>query len=369
MARLPIEASSARTVRIAGRELVFFGGSSYLALAHDPRVLAALESGARECGLSSGASRETSGNTLEHEALEARVAKSTGFEAALLCPEGFAANVALAQALAIDRAAAVIDAGAHPSLFDAARAAGMSVATFAHRDARDAKAQLAACAPRGAVLFTDGVFPSEGTLAPLPELVDALPDERAVLAVDDGHGFGVLGPFGQGTLAHFGVSDPRAVATVTLSKAFGVYGGAIVGSAALIERARSSPAYLGTTPIPPALARAARTALAIHDEDPRRLAAYLERVRGFRARLARLGLCAVEPALPVVAVALPSREGMQGLYDALYAQGLLAPFIRYHGGPPEGFFRIVVNAAHTPEDLDALASAIERHLAPARTAR
>src|SRR5688572_13719485 len=138
MARVPIEASSGRTVHIGGRELVFFGGSSYLALSHHPRVLEALAAGAEQYGLSAGASRETTGNSVEHDLLELELARATGAEAALLCPEGFTANVALAQALAPDHALAVIDEAAHPSLFDAARAAGMEVETFEHRSARHA---------------------------------------------------------------------------------------------------------------------------------------------------------------------------------------------------------------------------------------
>src|SRR5689334_13151260 len=99
MGRLPIAASASTTVVVDGKELVVFAGCDYLGLAHHPRVIAALEKGVREFGVSSGASRETTGNTVAHDELEGELARFLGVEAVLLTPDGYLSNLIAAQGL------------------------------------------------------------------------------------------------------------------------------------------------------------------------------------------------------------------------------------------------------------------------------
>src|SRR5262245_30891422 len=100
MARTPIQSSTSTTVTIAGRQLLSFAGNNYMALAHHPAVHAALLEGATDLGLTTTSSRETTGNTTAHEALERQLADFLRTESAILTCEGYTANIALAQSLA-----------------------------------------------------------------------------------------------------------------------------------------------------------------------------------------------------------------------------------------------------------------------------
>ncbi|RMH12181.1 MAG: pyridoxal phosphate-dependent aminotransferase family protein, partial [Planctomycetota bacterium] len=130
-----ISRSRSTEIEVNGRQMLSFAGCNYLGLAHEPRVLAAATIGMEQFGLSMSASRETSGNTVLHESLEAALAQTTSAESVLVVPDGYTANLAAAQTLrALGVRYAVIDERAHRSLRDAATAAGMNVTTYPTTD-------------------------------------------------------------------------------------------------------------------------------------------------------------------------------------------------------------------------------------------
>ncbi|HVS11079.1 MAG TPA: pyridoxal phosphate-dependent aminotransferase family protein [Planctomycetota bacterium] len=369
MASLPFTASSASSLTQDGVERIHFGGCGYLGLGHHPRVREALALALGRYGVSVAASRETSGNAREHELCEEEVAAALGVEAALLCPSGSLANLALAEAFQGDVRLALLDERAHPSLFGAARAAGMETAVYPHLDAARAGEIAAPNASRGVAILTDGVFPGLGTVAPLPELLRALP-ERGILCVDDAHGFGVLGERGRGSLERHGVSDRRVAITLSLSKALSCHGGAIAGSRELVERVRErSPLWRTSTPIPPALAAAARAALRLLAEEPQIRATLARNSTRVASTLAELGIAVPVEPLPVFAFALDPPERMAALHEELRSQGLLVPLVDYPGGPARDsgpWFRLAVSAAHTEDQVERLCDALERALAKVR---
>src|SRR5262249_44347191 len=140
---------------------------------------------------------------------------------------------------------------AHSSLVDAAELLGCSVVRFPHRDARAVAVAARHCG-RGArlLLLTDGLFAHSGEVAPLGDYLQLLP-RSAWLLVDDAHGAGLLGRRGRGTIEHLGVEPRRVIQTITMSKAFGAYGGAVLGpdgvARNIIGRSRL---FAGHTPLP-----------------------------------------------------------------------------------------------------------------------
>jgi 8-amino-7-oxononanoate synthase len=358
--RTQVRASTARTVTLGERELLFFGGCGYLALAHEPRVRESLREASFRHGTSSGASRETTGNVEEHELLEAELARFLGLEAALLLPEGALANLALGEALGTRIPHALLDPEAHPTLV---RAAGLGGASAAAWDPRKDLASQVSNLDGEVCLWTDGVFPMQGRRADAAALLGALPRGRGLLVIDDCHGFGVLGARGRGSLEAAGVSDERAILTGTFSKALGTYGGFVAGTAERVGRVRArSGLYTGTTPLPPPLAAAARTALCILAEEPQRLERYRRSTAAFRRRMSDLGVALRPLEFPVVAFELESADRMARVHARALDQGVFVPYIRYAGAGEHGSFRIVWNAAHTEDDLERLAGALARAL-------
>lgn len=365
--RFALGRTTATTVEVQGREVLSFAGCNYLGLAHHPSVLAALHAAIDELGISAGASRQTTGTNREHEELEQELAHFLHTESALLVADGYMSNLAVAQGLASAAAAglapslahAIVDSQCHVSIRDALAAVGLPPLEYAHADARAAAELVQRHASESLAIFTDGVFPSRGSIAPLRELLAGLPAD-AVLVVDDCHATGVLGESGRGTCEHLGLADPRVVITGTLSKALGCHGGFVAATAGVIEGIRTrSRAYAGSTPIPPALARAARASLAELAGDPGRIERLRRNVARMRTHFTELGLPVAGAPLPVFAFTLASDADMHRVERALLAAGFLVPCVSYPDQPGR-YLRLTVSAEHTSDDIDRLAVELGR---------
>lgn len=365
MPHLPIESFTATTALVEGREVLFFGGCNYLGLAHHPVVRAAVADALQRTGLTTTASRETTGNTVAHDELERELASFCGLEACTLLCEGYTANIALLAGLAPTHGVALVDSKAHRSLAHAARAAGLRVVYYEHLDVDHARRLAHEHAAEGVAILTDSVFAANGAVAPLRELLHALPD-TGTLVVDDCHGLCVLGRSGRGAVDQFGLYDPRVVVTATLAKGLGCYGGAVLGPAARIaDVRRHANIYLGTTPTPPPIVAGARAALRVLAESDTLVTRLRQNIERVRAVLAPLGLPLPPPGIPILPFMLAPAERMARASRILWEHGVLVPLIEYPGGPGPQYFRIGVSAEHTPEQIDRLGSALRAAVAAA----
>ena len=346
-------------VRWRGRRLVYFAGCDYFRLASHARVLAAVRRGLKEFGLNVAASRKTTGNHVLYEELERELARFFHAERAVLVDNGYMTNLAVAQALRGEFTHVLMDARSHTSVADAAVLLGAKVVPFAHREVADFTRQLRKLG-KGArpIAFTDGMFSHDGSVAPLTEYLAVLPANAALL-VDDAHGAGVLGTGGQGTPSHCGVRDARVIQTVTLSKAFGAFGGAIVGTRAVAEAILTkSRCFTGATPVPLPLAAGALESLRVFRANPRLQVRLHANAAWLKGQLRAGGLELPEAPGPIVPVIPASPKEADRLKRRLLAAGIHPPFIRYPGGPEGGYFRFVVSSEHTRRQLAALAEAL-----------
>ena len=120
---------------------------------------------------------------------------------------------------------------------DACRLSKARTLRYGHSDIEDLRSKLRehASEPGRRLIVTDGVFSMDGDVARLPEIVEAAEEFGAMVAVDDAHGEGVLGRGGRGIVDHFGLHGRVDIEIGTMSKAFGVVGGIVAGSATLID--------------------------------------------------------------------------------------------------------------------------------------
>ncbi|HEY5910750.1 MAG TPA: pyridoxal phosphate-dependent aminotransferase family protein [Verrucomicrobiae bacterium] len=358
----PLQQVDRTYVRWKRRRLSYFGGCDYLRLASHPAVLRALRSGAKEYGLNVAASRLTTGNHTLYAVLERALAGFFGAESALVVPTGYVTNLVVAQALARSFSHALIDERSHLSLLDAAAALECPVLRFKHRDPADARRAVQRCGTGARlILLTDGMFSHDGSVAPLKEYLKCLPRD-ALLLVDDAHGAGVLGRRGRGTIEHAEVGRERVVQTITLSKAFGVYGGAVLGPVSvrrkMIERSRI---FLGGTPLPLPLVSAALQALALVAQAKGKMQQALARnAEIVKNGLRTAGFVVPDYPGPIVAIAPPNARAALQLKRILLAAAIHPPFITYHGGPKNGYFRFVISSEHTPAQLRGLLDALRR---------
>lgn len=291
--------------RPAAEPVLDLAGNDYLGLSGDPRVVAGAVEAARVWGTGSTGSRLVTGTTVLHAELESELSAFLGAEAALVFSSGYLANLGAVTALSGPGTLVISDAANHASLVDACRLSRARIAVAPRDEPAAVDALLAARTEERALVVTDSVNSVDGRLAPVRELHRVCRERGAVLVVDEAHGLGVRGPGGRGLLAETGLAGADdVVATVTLSKALGSQGGAVVGPARviahLVDAARS---FIFDTGLAPACAGAALAALRVLRTEPERAVAVL---RVAAALAAAAGVPA--PPSAVVAVVLGEPE-------------------------------------------------------------
>jgi 7-keto-8-aminopelargonate synthetase-like enzyme len=356
-----------------GRKLLYFSGCDYYRMASHPRVVEATQRGAQEYGLNVAASRLTTGNHRLYGQLESVLAKFFGAPAAVLVPTGYLADLVAGQALAGTCTHALLDDAAHVALQEAAQLLGAKVMPFRSRDPKSLEKAARGCGTNAKILvLTDGMFARDGSVAPLAEYLEVLPRNGRIL-VDDAHGAGVLGHTGKGTLEHARLPNQklpggrrsgsalrgRIIQTITLSKAFGVYGGAILGTHALRQRViRHSQQFVGSTPLPLPLVCAALASLRVHAAGSLMRQRLRENADYLKDILRSAGLEIPELPGPIVCFLPRGVAQSRKLHRALLAAGIFPPFLRYPGGPASGYYRFVISSEHTRTHLNAAAAAV-----------
>ena len=361
--RRVLDSPAGRIARVDGKDVLNFASNDYLGLAGNADIAQALADGALHWGAGSGASHLVSGHLTPHERLETEIAAFTGFERALTFSTGYLANLAVTPTLAGRGDAVFADKLNHASLIDAmqlAKANGADVQRYPHNDVAALERQLAASSAARKIIVTDAVFSMDGDLAPLP-LIYALAERYdAWLVIDDAHGFGVLGPHGEGSLAHFNLpASPRILLMGTLGKAAGVGGAFVAGSATaidyLLQKGRS---YIFTTAAPPSIACALSKSLNIIRSGDALRANLMARIAQLRDGLAGKPLLPSPTAIQPLIVG--DNEAAVALSTALWKRGLWVPAIRPPTVPKgTARLRISVSAAHTAADIDQLLTALK----------
>jgi glycine C-acetyltransferase len=260
------------------------------------------------------------------------------------------------------------DALNHASIIDSIRLAKSITkcqsAVYRHGDLDDLRAKLAAArSAKRRIIWSDGVFSMEGSIAPLPDLLEIAREHDAVLVIDDSHATGVLGKTGRGTAEHFGVLGEVDVITSTLGKALGgAAGGFVAGSAALCDylTQRSRP-QLFSNALPPTVAASALAAVEAIERQPERVATLRENARYFRERIVEAGFAPLAGETPIVPIIVGETSAAIRMSEMLLDEGV---FVTGFGFPvvPQGEARVrcQISAAHTRDDLDEAVTAITR---------
>jgi len=352
---------------IDGREVITLSSNNYLGLNTHPRLRDAALEATRRFGAGSGAVRTIAGTMSIHEELEARLATFKHVEAVLTFQSGFTCNTGVIPILAPDGAVIVSDALNHASIIDGIRLTKAERRIFPHADIDGLRAALREVrdAPGGAqrtvLVITDGVFSMDGDIARLPEIVEASEEADGIVYVDDAHASGVLGRNGRGSIDHFDLHGRVHVQVGTLSKAIGVLGGYVAGSAALrtVLEHRARP-FLFSTSHPPGVAAACLAAIDVLEEEPELIERLWENTRFFKAGLARLGFDIGQSETPITPVIAGSGAMAMKLSDRLFEEGVFAQGIGFPTVPDDrSRVRTIVTAEHTRDELEACLAAFE----------
>jgi len=219
-----------RTAEGAPRTVINLCANNYLGLATHPQVRQAAQQTLQSHGYGLASVRFICGTQDVHKQLEARLARFLGTEDCLLYAAAFDANGGLFEPLLQEADAVISDALNHASIIDGIRLCKAQKWRYAHNDMADLERCLREARSAGArhvLVFTDGVFSMDGTIAQLDILRTLCDRYGALLGVDDCHATGFMGASGRGTPEHCGVWGRVDILTGTLGKALGGASGAI----------------------------------------------------------------------------------------------------------------------------------------------
>lgn len=362
------------------KQFIRMNSNSYLGMSPRDPVIAAEEEAVAEFGAGPGAVRFISGTYAHHVRLEERLAKFHGRDAAMIFSSAYATVISVITALTTDRTALISDELNHNSIINAVRLSRpLSKAVYPHNSVSGLEQELEKSAQAGeakrAVVVTDGIFSMRGDHAPLAEIIDvcrkydARFEENVVLIVDDSHGVGAFGPTGRGTEEYTGLKPGTVDVLIgTLGKAFGVNGGYVTSTNAVIRFLReTSPMYIYSNPITVGEAAAALRAVDLLDSaDGRGL---LDRLRALTRRfeegLERLGLEIIPGEHPVVPLMVRDTGRTRALVKHLREHGVLATGLAYPVVPRgDEEIRFQVNADHTEADIDQVLAALSLFAPP-----
>ena len=347
---------------VDGQWLTGFCSNDYLGLSQQFGVVSALQDAAAREGTGATGSHLICGHHALHEALEREMADWLGYPRALLFGSGFAANLAVQQALLSEEDdVCVQDRLNHASLLDASRLAGCRLRRYPHLDTEGALRQLKHAPNGAAMLATDGVFSMDGDIAPLRSLSLVARMQEALLYVDDAHGIGVVGEHGRGCVADAGLGvDDVPLQLATLGKALGGSGAVVLGDEAMIQHlAETARPYIYTTAVPPAQAAAALAAVKLARRDDWRREKLTELIGIFRTGARQHGLELMPSDTPIQPLLCGAESTVMGMSAALEAAGFLVSAIR-PPTVPEGKarLRVTLSALHAPAEVRALVDAI-----------
>jgi len=366
-----LEGPQAARARMQGHgEVVILSSNNYLGLCNEPDVVAAGKRALDQFGAGTGSVRFICGTFTIHRELEQALARFVGCESSLTYVSCWNANEGLVATLLGEQDVVISDQLNHASIIDAIRLAKTitkcQTAVYRHSDMADLEDKLRAAQTTNArlkLIFTDGVFSMEGDIAKLPDILTLARKYDAVLAVDDSHATGVLGPSGRGTAEHYGMVGQVDIITSTLGKALGgAAGGFTAGPAALADylTQRSRP-QLFSNALPPTVAGSALAAVQHVQRHPELVTRLHEHARYFRERLIALGFKPLPGETPIVPVILGETAKAIQMSELLLDEGV---FVTGFGYPvvPQGHARIrcQLSAGHTRDELDFALAAFRR---------
>ena len=348
-----IESDQDTEVLINGKRVLMMGSNNYLGLTNHPEVKAAAIRAITRYGTGCAGSRFLNGTLKIHIELEEELAHFIGKEAALLYSTGFQVNQGVISTLAARDCSLVIDHTDHASIIDGCRLAFGRTIKFEHSDTADLERVLKTLTHSG-LIVVDGVFSMEGDIAPLPEIVRLAQLYNCDVMVDDAHSIGVLGPKGDGTAAHFGLTKNVELIMGTFSKSLASIGGFIAGDFAVIDylKHHSRALIFSASPAPASVA-AALMALKILQREPERREKLWANTRRLWSNLQEIGAHYGKSQTPIVPIIICDDLKTFQVCKLLQDRGVFVnPIVSPAVAPGGALIRLSVMSTHTFDQID-----------------
>jgi len=347
------------------QDITVWCGNDYLGMGQHPVVLSAMHEALEATGAGSGGTRNISGTTVYHKALEAELADLHRKEAALIFTSAYIANDATLSTLPKLFPGLIIysDALNHASMIEGVRRNGGAKRIFRHNDVEHLRELLEADDPAAPKLIAfESIYSMDGDFGPIEALCDLADEFGALTYIDEVHAVGMYGPRGAGVAERDGLMGRIDIINGTLAKAYGVMGGYIASSAKMCDAVRSyAPGFIFTTSIPPAVAAGAAASVRHLKTDQALRDKHQSHARTLKMRLKGMGLPIIDHGSHIVPVMVGDPVHTKKLSDMLlsdfgiYVQPINFPTV------PRGTerLRFTPSPVHSPDMMDKLVRAMD----------
>ena len=345
---ITIDHLPSRTIQINGAEYLFFSGTSYLGMGHQPAFRAALLEGIDRYGTIFSASRNNNLQLKIYEEAEDFIAQWTGAEVALTVSSGFAAGQLAVQSLGNQNF--IYAPAVHPAIWHPSCPPQYQFKNDA--DFSEKIVELIAQEHEPIIIACNAIDPLRGESYDF-SWVQNLPSDRPItLLFDDSHGLGITHTEGTGIFSKIkksieNQSNITLIVIASLAKAVGIPGGVILSDKKTIALIRQNPLFVGASPIVPAYLYAFLKTQDTYSEARRVLQKNIQDFRAQTANLTNLGMTFL-PDYPVVFVQ------QKGLCETLLQQNILISSFSYPKPNDPPITRIILSALHTEGDISFL---------------
>ncbi len=351
----PIESDQDTVVNLNGQKVLMLGSNNYLGLTNHPEVKEAAIQAIRDFGTGCAGSRFLNGTLVIHLQLEEKLAEFVNKEAVLLYSTGFQVNQGVIATLTGKDSVVISDKFDHASIIDGCRLAFGKSLKFNHNDMEDLERVLQSAAEaKTRLIVVDGVFSMEGDIARLPEIVELAERYDADVMVDDAHSIGVIGPNGDGTAAHFGLTDRVSLIMGTFSKSLASVGGFIAADEDTIHFLKHhSRALIFSASMPPASVASVLKALEILQREPERRHRLWENTHRMASGLQELGFDLGLSETPIIPVTVGDNLKVFIFCKRLQEEGVFVnPVVAPAVQPGNQLIRISLMSTHTLDQVD-----------------
>ncbi|MBJ6124502.1 5-aminolevulinate synthase [Microvirga splendida] len=345
------------------RPITVWCSNDYLAMGQNRDVTRAMVETAWRLGTGSGGTRNISGNSHPIVELEAELADLHGKEAALVFTSGYVSNQTGISTLArlIPNCLILSDALNHNSMIEGVRQSGCDKAIFRHNDLAHLEELLQAAGSRPKLIVFESVYSMDGDVAPIHAICDLAERYGAMTYIDEVHAVGMYGPRGGGIAERQGAMHRIDVIEGTMAKAFGVMGGYLTGTKAVMDAIRSfAPGFIFSTALPPAVAAAAMASIRHLKSSSTERQQQQRQAARTKAVLSGAGLPVLDTPTHIVPVMVGDAEACKAASDRLLEKhGIYIQPINYPT-VPRGTerLRITPGPFHSNAHIDALAAAL-----------
>lgn len=346
------------------QEVTIWCSNDYLGMGQNPKVIEAVRETAAKMGAGAGGTRNISGTNILHKRVEESLADLHNKEAALVFSSGYVANEGALSTLAALMPGCIIfsDELNHASMIHGMRSSKQAKRIFRHNDVAHLETLLKeAPADVPKIVAFESVYSMEGDISPLEEIIALAKEYNAFTYLDEVHAVGLYGPRGAGVAAQRGIADQIDLIEGTFGKAYGLMGGYIASSKAVVDAVRCyASGFIFTTSLPPStLAGILASVEHLKMSDIERQRAF-QNAKYMKAQLEKAGLPYMKGESHIVPLLIGDARCCKAVTDQLlerfniYVQPINYPTV------PRGTerMRLTATAAHRKEDIDTLIDAL-----------